>query len=202
MAEAFLTLSKKDRSTLLRQQAEELGMLPFVLEKDVWVCWALEELFNMPERLAMAFKCGTSLSKVYKVIDRFSEDIDVTLDYREFTGITSGTESRGQLIKLREKLKGLVLEHTRGKVKPYFEKSLSQQFNQGDWKVELSEDGEKLLIHYPSALDEKQGIGYLSPSVQLEFGGQNITEPNESHRVSPCMCGRVAEARSCHHAIR
>jgi hypothetical protein len=55
--------------------------------KDVWVCWALETLFSMPNAHPMAFKGGTSLSKVYDIIDRFSEDVDITLDYKHFDDV-------------------------------------------------------------------------------------------------------------------
>lgn len=53
---------------------------------DVWVCWVLQTLFTMPDRLPMAFKGGTSLSKVFGAIARFSEDVDITLDYRGLDG--------------------------------------------------------------------------------------------------------------------
>lgn len=71
MPESFLGLSKEDKAALLRLHAPDLGMPPFLLEKDVWVCWALEQLFTMPGRLPMAFQGGTSLSKVYQAIDPF-----------------------------------------------------------------------------------------------------------------------------------
>jgi len=74
MADQFLSLPREDQELLLKQYAPDLDMLPFVLEKDIWLCWALQQLFNMPEQLPMAFKGGTSLSKVYRAIDRFSED--------------------------------------------------------------------------------------------------------------------------------
>ncbi len=184
MADSFLGLPKKDRAVLLRQHAPAVDMLPFVVEKDVWVCWALDKLFKMPDHLPMAFKGGTSLSKVYKVIDRFSEDIDVTLDYRGFVDPLRGAETRGEITRLSEKLKGFVLAHTRDKVKPYFENILEEQFGKGTAKVELNENGERLYIHYPSAFDEGTG-GYVPASVLLEFGGRNITEPNEARQVSP-----------------
>jgi len=76
----------------------------------------------------MAFKGGTSLSTVYQVIDRFSEDLDVTLDYRGFVEVVKGNESRSEIMRLSEKLKNFLLEYTRDKVKPYFEKVMSEQF--------------------------------------------------------------------------
>ncbi len=184
MADYFLNLPKKQRFALLQQYAPATDMLPFILEKDIWVCWALQQLFAMPNPLQMAFKGGTSLSKVYQVIDRFSEDIDITVDYRGFVEVVKGTESRSEIMRLSEKLKNFLLEYTKDKIKPYFEKVMSEQFGQGAGQIDLSGDGEKLYIHYPSAFDDKS-VGYLSSSVLLEFGGRNITEPNEERKVSP-----------------
>ena len=80
MAETFLQLTPQERSEIYRALAPRLGRAPVVLEKDVWVCWVLQALFTHAGRLPMAFKGGTSLSKVYRAIDRFSEDVDITLE--------------------------------------------------------------------------------------------------------------------------
>ena len=82
MPESFLGLEAEERREILQTLSAKFGLSPAVLEKDVWVCWALEHLFAMPGAIPMAFKGGTSLSKVFNAIKRFSEDIDVTLDYR------------------------------------------------------------------------------------------------------------------------
>ena len=59
-----------------------------VVEKDFWVCWTLKHLFEHPDlSKLMIFKGGTSLSKVFGLIDRFSEDIDLILDWRVVTDI-------------------------------------------------------------------------------------------------------------------
>ena len=105
MAEPFFSLNPRDQAGLIGKHAASMKMLPRIIEKDIWVCWALDKLFQMPNRSTMAFKGGTSLSKVYKAIDRFSEDIDVTIDYRNFATQTVGTESRMQLMRLSESLK-------------------------------------------------------------------------------------------------
>ena len=84
MPEQFLHLPAKDRKEILQTAAAQLGQQATVLEKDVWVCWTLKTLFSLPDAHPMAFKGGTSLSKIYGVIERFSEDVDITLDYRAF----------------------------------------------------------------------------------------------------------------------
>ncbi len=79
MAESFLHLPDSDRREIYAAAADQLGRAPVVLEKDVWVCWSLGVLFGAADRRQMAFKGGTALSKAHRVIDRFSEDIDVTV---------------------------------------------------------------------------------------------------------------------------
>ncbi len=82
MPEAFLQLSPDEQASILQTSAGKLGRRAEYLEKDVWICRVLQALFTMPGRLPMAFKGGTSLSKVYAAIRRFSEDVDVTVDYK------------------------------------------------------------------------------------------------------------------------
>lgn len=84
MADAFLSLKPPEQKEILQTAAAKLGRQAAVLEKDIWVCWVLQALFSIPDAHPMAFKGGTSLSKVYDIIDRFSEDVDITLDYRHF----------------------------------------------------------------------------------------------------------------------
>lgn len=75
--------SATDRRDLFLESASRLGMNPAIVEKDFWVCWILRRLFAEPTlKDHIVFKGGTSLSKVYGLIDRFSEDIDLILDWR------------------------------------------------------------------------------------------------------------------------
>lgn len=101
--ECYFDLPVSDQVDLLQSLAPAMGRRAEILEKDIWLCQVLDILFQLPCRKPMAFKGGTSLSKVYKAIDRFSEDIDVTVDYRslvvdapELESITSNSQ-RGRL---------------------------------------------------------------------------------------------------------
>jgi predicted nucleotidyltransferase component of viral defense system len=89
MSDLFLEIPLADRAEILQSVAPVIGLPPHVLEKDVWVCWALQAVFEMPDRLPIAFKGGTSLSKVFGAIRRFSEDIDLTIDY---TALSDGVD--------------------------------------------------------------------------------------------------------------
>jgi hypothetical protein len=80
MAEVVVTLSDTNRLGMLQQAGLALDREASILEKDLWVCWALEALFGL--ELPMVFKGGTSRSKVYRAISRFSEDLDLTIDHR------------------------------------------------------------------------------------------------------------------------
>lgn len=186
MREQFLSFSLSDQSAILRAQAPVLGRVPEVLEKDVWVCWALQQLFSMPGQLPMAFKGGTSLSKVFGVIERFSEDIDITLDYRGLSSDVNPFEvglSGRQRRKVSDDLRMFVKAHVTSVVMPWLNQCLRIEFPDGGHGLELSEDGEQLKLYYPSALTQRGD--YLRDSVLLEFGGRNIIEPNEVHVISP-----------------
>ena len=186
MSEAYLQLPLVDQSQILRALAPRLGRSALVLEKDVWLCWVLQTLFSMPQRLPMAFKGGTSLSKVFNAIARFSEDVDITLDYR---GLADGCDpfapnrSRHQLKKLSTALKAYVREHVSQQLKPYFQQQLADAFGAEHCWVTVSTDGEQMRIHYPTAL--AAAGGYIGNSVLLEFGGRNISEPQQMHVVQP-----------------
>ena len=82
MADAFLQLSENDRRDALEVAAAASGRPVHLLEKDVWVVWSLAALFASKHAPDLVFKGGTSLSKAYGVIRRFSEDVDLTYDIR------------------------------------------------------------------------------------------------------------------------
>ncbi|BAV64607.1 nucleotidyl transferase AbiEii/AbiGii toxin family protein [Sphingobium cloacae] len=82
MADAFLHLSVEDRREARGGAADRSGRPAHLLEKDVWVVWALATLYGSALGEHLVFKGGTSLSKAYQVIRRFSEDVDVTYDIR------------------------------------------------------------------------------------------------------------------------
>lgn len=82
MSESFFGLSPEDQLAALEHAAHASGRPPHLLEKDIWVVWVLQQLFRAPFGDDLVFKGGTSLSKAWHVIERFSEDIDLTYDIR------------------------------------------------------------------------------------------------------------------------
>ena len=84
MGESFLRLSPEKQLRELVSASKAMGRPISILEKDVWIVWALAVLFASPFGAHLVFKGGTSLSKAYRAILRFSEDIDITYDIRKF----------------------------------------------------------------------------------------------------------------------
>ncbi len=192
MSEAFLRLTLNEQAEILNTLAPELGRNAGVLEKDVWVCLVLQHLFQMPDRLQMAFKGGTSLSKAFDAINRFSEDVDVTLDYRGLDNSIDPFDpgiSRTRAGKFSESLKDFVKQHVHDMVVPHLQARL--QANVEGARVEACDDGEEVRVFYPSALD--RAGDYLRESVLIEFGGRNITEPNEEHQLRPYIAERLPD---------
>jgi len=186
MSDAFLQLPSQEQSQALFQLASPLGRSPFILEKDIWICWVLEQLFSIPDSSFMAFKGGTSLSKVFNVIHRFSEDVDVTLDYRYLDNSLNPFDeniSKTQLKKLSDKLKLCLKIKVHDIVVPYLRRKLQEQFDNKMVGIKASEDGEKLYIYYPSVTNDTND--YLTNNILVEFGGRNTTEPNEKHAIIP-----------------
>ena len=162
---------------------------PLIIEKDFWVCWTLRQLFSLPELgTHLIFKGGTSLSKAYHAIERFSEDIDLSIE-REvlgFGGIKSpeaatGNERKRRLIALAAACEKTVVE----RVLPGFVTATKGRLRNGDWSVEIdSEDPQTLHFRYPSCLPGS-GASYVVRVVKIETGARSDHFPCESRVVKP-----------------
>lgn len=190
MPEQFLLLSKEEREAILENIAQEVNVSAKILEKDVWVCWCLQTLFSIPNRLSMVFKGGTSLSKVFDVIFRFSEDVDITIDFREMDrGVKAPDESQSneKNKKLAELMQEDVKEYVVNVIAPYFEKQVKLQFPGQEIKVQIVDNGKDaerggdLHVSYVSAIDTVNP--YLKEVVKLEFGGRNSVNPQRPSTV-------------------
>lgn len=185
MSDNFLNFPKELKRNILEGAEATLGIKPYLLEKDIWICWVLRELFQLPKK--MAFKGGTSLSKCYGLLDRFSEDVDVTIDYREFMpDLDFSSQSKSAIKNKREKLKEEVSHYVIARVIPFLKTAFLTQFpDQAKFNYEFK-NGEKLYFYYPSVF-ERKADDYVGDSVLVEFGGTNKTEPNEEYLVKPYL---------------
>ena len=149
MAEPFLSLDARERADILRTLAANSGRSAVILEKDIWVCWVLQALFSMPDPHPMAFKGGTSLSKVYGIIDRFSEDVDVTLDYRAFNDRFdpfADDASRNQIKLFSNRLKARVASYIRDAVGPALDAAAERLVANGRHDIHIDDDGETIPV--------------------------------------------------------
>ncbi|WP_292089090.1 nucleotidyl transferase AbiEii/AbiGii toxin family protein [Brevundimonas sp.] len=182
MADVFLELDAADRREALQVAAAATGRPVHLPEKDVWVVWLLDVLFRAPFGEHLVFKGGTSLSKAYGLIDRFSEDLDLTYDIRTLApdladphgdGLPAAmAEARRWSRVVRERLPSWVSDT----VSPFVEAALASEGLEAD----LVEDGDKLTVAYGPLT---QGTGYAPPSVLLEFGARATGEHAEARDV-------------------
>ncbi len=185
MPEHYFDLTPGEQKEILQFSAAKLGRDALVLEKDIWVCWVLGALFSIPDARPMAFKGGTSLSKVYDAINRFSEDIDITLDYRSFEAFDpfSGATSNTQLKKFSQRLKDYVKHYANDVVVPFIQTELNRLGFSEMCSIEVDDTGEKIWVSYPSVIEARDE--YLKSQVLIELGGRNVIDPNECHSVEP-----------------
>lgn len=171
-------LSASQRRELFSEASARLDMTPAVVEKDFWVTWVLDRLFATPDlaRLLM-FKGGTSLSKVYGLIERFSEDIDLILDWRVFGGedpLAKRTKSRQA--ELNEAINREAQAFIAG---PLLTKLIAALA--GSCECRIGEDDPHVVeVGYPAAFADT----YLRPEVRLEIGPLAAWLPHEEGRIT------------------
>lgn len=185
MAESWFGLSREDQAEALEVAAGRSGRPAHLLEKDIWVVWALSAIYGSPLAGTLTFKGGTSLSKVYKIIDRFSEDIDLTYDIRELVPdlLRDGNPipaSSSQEKKITSAVRSHLPEWIKGTVQPILETALAASGLQAMLSL-AGDNNDKLIIAYPAV---RTGTGYATPTIQLEFGARATGEPNQTHPVS------------------
>ncbi len=190
MGEQFLQLSRDDRRDVLAIAAEKGGRPIHLLEKDTWVVWALQTLCGTALGDHLVFKGGTSLSKAYNAINRFSEDVDLTYDIRELAHDLVGeneealpetrSEEKRWSSEVRKRLPTWVLET----VSSLIVDAISAQSLPATVRVEA----DKLFIDYEAVAG---GSGYVAPSVMLEFGARATGEPASVRDIASDAAGLV-----------
>lgn len=180
----WLELDQKEQQQIFYEAASYWGVSEESIEKDFWVTIVLQALFSMPIAEKIVFKGGTSLSKGWSYLERFSEDIDIGMD-RELLGF-SGTLSKTQVKKLREQ-SGPYVSQT---FKMMLEQSLQKlEFHPEILSVEAEEipedrpdiDPLKLYVNYPPITQRR---GYLKSKVVIEVSSRSELEPSETRVLS------------------
>ncbi len=189
---SFLKKSSNDRRLAFQQVDAKMGLQALSVEKDFWVCWTLRELFALPGiGQQLTFKGGTSLSKAWKLIHRFSEDIDLIID-KEILGFggDAAPEKGSSNTQRRSRLENLMTagrQWVQGILYPALASRIADILNQPDWKLEVDPDmadGQCLLFHYPSVFPAGTA-GYVRPVVKIELGARSDDWPHEDKVIQP-----------------
>ena len=180
------SLKPDERSQLFQETASQRGMSAAVVEKDFWVCWVLKRIFSDSQlRQHIVFKGGTSLSKVFGLIERFSEDIDLILDWR-LLGYGPGKDnpfedqpSNTQQDRFNAEFNQRAARYIAETLCP----QLCELFSQCPHvraKVDLAEP-QVVNVEYPAAFS----LVYLRPQVRLEIGPLASFVAHGTHTIKP-----------------
>ena len=180
----YFQLSTEDKQRVLQQASARSGLPPQAIEKDLWVTTILQIVFTLPFADKLIFKGGTSLSKVWHQIERFSEDIDLAVDRSLFN--MEGDLAKKQIKKLRKASSLFVKED----FCPALQEGIEKYGLSSLCSIEPQQDGEgdntypeprKIFVKYQSVWAEP--MEYLSPIVMLEIGARSLLEPNEQTHI-------------------
>lgn len=197
------------RADLFRETASRIGLPPALVEKDFWVCWTLKQIFSIDDlKGKVLFKGGTSLSKIFNVIRRFSEDIDLAIDF-EMLGFTgerhpANAPSRNS----RQKILDEMLIACRAYVEGDFIALLNERFapilaGPSAWQLRTrASDPSSVVVEfeYPASLRVSEAVSYVRPMVVLEPGTHAEFIPRGSYQIRPFAAEQfpgVFESASC-----
>lgn len=180
----FYLKSKDDLRVLITNTARKKNISEAVVEKDYWVTYFLDYLFNENKwKEYFTFKGGTSLSKCFGIIQRFSEDIDLILDWR----VLGYDKLEPWLIRSntkQDKFNKEINEKTERFLKEDFLTELIKDFSQGDFEFEIdSLDPQTILFSYPKIFDSN----YLSQTIRLEIGSLAAWTPATNISIIPII---------------
>lgn len=200
--DAFAQLPASERRIYFEQTAARLGVSPQIIEKDFWVCWTLKQLFALPDiGPNLIFKGGTSLSKVFKIIERFSEDIDISIE-RGFLGFGGDNEpeaggSNKEKQRRIEALKAACQRKIEGDLLPALTKVIqSNTLHAEKWRLRPDDsdpDGQTLLFEYPQT-SLPGTAGYLRQAVKIEMGARADHWPCETKPITPYVAEEFPKA--------
>jgi hypothetical protein len=177
-------LPTADRRALFTNTASKTGLTVAIIEKDFWVCWTLDYLFHLcPWRERLAFKGGTSLSKAYELIERFSEDLDLILDWRVLGyGADEPWELRSntQQSRFNEEAGDKTATFLRDEFVPALKVDFFKDLEAPIQIVPDSEDGQAILFTYPQEFADRT----ITQEIRLEIGALAAWTPAERQVIA------------------
>ena len=186
-------LNKDDKTVLFTQTAAKMEMHPSIVEKDFWVCFLLDHLFHDCKYKDMfVFKGGTSLSKSYHVIERFSEDIDLILDWRKIINDESNPwdeRSKTKQDTYNKQINKAAAEFYRDELVPVLNEELTQKLGVGEWVSVDSYDEMVVNFMYPRDFE----LEYIVPVVRLEIGPLAEWLPSHKTVIEPFVAEKYPD---------
>ena len=185
----YQELSADDRRYALRVVQDKSRRRAFLLEKDIWVVATLGALFDAPFAGHLTFKGGTSLSKVWRAVRRFSEDVDMTYDIRAFApDLVAGAKeealppTRSQEKRWTRAIRARLTEWVRDRARPIIEAGLARN----GFNAEVRADRDRVYVRYEPLFEEDS---FVRPEVLVEFGARSTGKP---HKAVPVTCDAAA----------
>ncbi len=206
MNPGFLEVLKapaEERRDLFLGAAHRLGTPEQNIEKDFWVCWMLDALFNGLEKGGprLLFKGGTSLSKAYALISRFSEDIDISV-FRDDLGqpasladleALSGKKRQARLDAIKSACQGFIRGDLYSRLGKLVEETMREAgIDPGLARLVLDEedpDRQSLLFWYPTTTARQEG--YVRPAVKIESGAKSAVDPHQAVTIKPYVAEEI-----------
>ena len=181
----IILLSDKEKEDLFKATALKIGIRPEAVEKDFWVCYMIDHLFHDCEyKDAFVFKGGTSLSKSYHLISRFSEDIDLILDWRKITNDQSdpwAERSKSKQDQYNKQINAEAAKFYATELTPALNNELYQKLGMKDLISVDVKDEMVINFSYPRLFEDD----YLRPVVRLEIGPLAEWTPSHTTRIGP-----------------
>ena len=175
----WFNLPENDRKLIIDQVSNKTNLLPAAIEKDWWVMIALRAIFNTEFAQYFVFKGGTSLSKAWGIIERFSEDIDLAID-RSFFNF-EGNLKRKQVTRLRKASCKFINEEFQQKLIDSLNNNGVRDFEIGMVDFERSDtDPLTIELKYKSFAKE---VNYLKPKVLIEISSRSLKKPFENRNI-------------------
>jgi hypothetical protein len=185
-------LSDEDRKTLFSQTANKILLVPAIVEIDFWVCYMLDYLFhNCSYAEHFVFKGGTSLSKGYGLIDRFSEDIDLILDWQQLGyGIDEPWQNRSVSKQelFNNEANARAINFIENRLVPAIKGDLSKELK-GKFQLSIDTDGETIKFIYPQLFNDYS----ILQEIRLEIGPLAAWTPTEARNITPYAAEQYAK---------
>jgi len=178
----FWTYTDEQKLSVYNEYKQSMNLSPKAVEKDWWVCHVIKALFSLRCADALTFKGGTSLSKGWGVLERFSEDVDISFD-KSFFGLTG--ETRSQRDRIRKLTRAYIHDEMMDELRSALYVLGAEQC-EVTFKTRKDSDADPtvLLIPYRSLLPDEE---YIKGLVKVEISCRNLREPRENRSITPIV---------------